>query len=446
MVKQLRTIGMTVAALIALNTHAQSIDVGSTTIALRLENTITGGSMPTSDPLFAQMVSQIASGNVQGAASTAATSKYATGYLARRLAFQMQNPALDASIVSDSDATAFLIAHFAGTTTSKPSLSTIWSENTTYLVGVGTTSAIHAASLTAAELSGIDWSASLSQVQGQMVTSYASPGTSDNGSNGTFTHGTALPAKHVGGYVTLSDRTSDTSFAMYGATAGTNLRFIEGIWEISTGAALLDVASTSALPQNAPRFTPEYDPNYFHGQGQTACIACHGGGMSSLNHGYSAIADVFNFDAKNGLTYYPAPDTGSMKSLGSDPTKRAANATCNLNSTPTPVCNPDSVGADTNQGWDLTATWQATGVLSSWGWTGSTSGQGLNELGAAIGQASVVYVNFTKRVINEICPLGTFTDAEISSIAATANPFAQPAGTDDIRTIVAQVASQQSCL
>jgi hypothetical protein len=233
---------------------------------------------------------------------------------------------------------------------------------------------------------------------------------------------------------------------MYGATAGTNLRMIEGIWEIMTGLQLADVESTDAPAQNVPRFVPELDPNFFHGQGQPACISCHGGGMSSLTHGYATVGDVFNFDPAKGFTYIDAVTTATRKSLGSDPKKRATNLACNLVKTPTAVCNPDSAGVDPNQGWDVSQTWAASGVLTKMGWTGPMTGQGLNALGAAIGQASIVYQFMTTRVINEICPLGVFSSADIAKIAAAANPFAQPApGTDDIRTIVAMVAANPAC-
>src|SRR5665213_500492 len=152
--------------LVIHTTNTYAIDVASTSAALRLSNTITGGTMPTSDPIFAQMVTTIAGGDLQGAAALAANSKYAAGYLARRLAFQMQNPSLDASTVTDNDATAFLIAHFVGAGTMKPSISSIWSENATYLVDVGGTST-HVASLTAAQLAAVDWTTALVQVPGQ---------------------------------------------------------------------------------------------------------------------------------------------------------------------------------------------------------------------------------------------------------------------------------------
>ena len=397
--------------------------------------------MPTTDPLFAQMVSKLqTSSDYLGAATIAANSSYFASYLARRMALEMQTPSLAESNGSDNDSTAFVIAHFVGTATTKPSISTLLSENATYEVNItnnGATSTIHAADLTAAELAAINWSTALIQSPGQ-----------------TDATGQAIPAKHVGGFATLSDRINDNSFAMYGATAGTNLRMIEGIWEINTGLQLADVESTNAVPQNAPRFVPEYNPNFFHGQGQVACIACHGGGMSSLNHGYSTVADVFNFDPKAGFTYnWSAVQTASsadakyllMKSLGSDSTKRVANAACNLAATPTPVCNPDSIGADPNQGWDLTVSWGPAGILTNMGWQGPTSGQGLNALGSAIGQAAIVYQFMTQRVATEICPTGTLSSSDISSIAAAANPFASPAGTDDIRTIVALVASNAAC-
>jgi hypothetical protein len=413
------------------------MDVNSTVKALRLSNTLTGGFMPSNDPIFAQMVARIQAGDDIGAAQLAANSKYGANYLARRLALQMQSPALDASTVTDSDATAFVIAHFAGAGTVAPSISSLWSENATYLVNVaaadGAPVATHAASLTAAQLAAVDWSKDLVRVDGQMA-------------KDTSNAAVAIPVKHVGGYATLSDRVNDNSFAEYGATAGTNLRMIEGIWEISTGLSLLDVATDAAQAQDAPRFVPENDPNFFHGQGQTACIACHGGGMSSLTHGYATVADTFNFDPKNGFTFIAAPTTNTMKSLGSDAGKRATTAACNLAKTPTAVCNPDSAGADINQAWDLTKSWQSVGVLAKMGWTGATSGEGLNALGSAIGQAGIVYENLTKRVIKEVCPLGDFNDGDIRDIAAKANPFVRPAGTDDIRTIVANVAVHESCL
>jgi len=131
--------------------------------------------------------------------------------------------------------------------------------------------------------------------------------------------------------------------------------------------------------------------------------------------------------------------------LGSNAQSRGTTATCNLVKNPTAVCNPDSAGADPNNGWDLTATWQQTGVLATMGWRGPMTGQGLNALGAAIGQADIVYTNLTKRIVNEICPMGAFTTGEVAAIAAAANPNASPAGTDDVRTIVALVASNSSC-
>jgi hypothetical protein len=424
---------MILAVLLVHSVNTYAIDVTSTAKALRLSNTITGGTMPVSDPLFAQMVTKVAAGDIEGAANIAATSRYASGYLFRRLALQMQNPGLDASTATDNDATAFLISHFVGTATTSPSLSTIWSENATYMVNDGTTQ-VHAADLSTTQLLGIDWAASLVQVPGQQAQVMDSSGNIAIG---------PIPAKHVGGYVTLSDRANDNSFAMYAATAGTNLRMIEGVWEISTGLGLTDVMSSSALASYAPRFVPETDPNFFHGQGQNACLACHGGGMSSVTHGYATVADVFDYDPNNGFTYISAPSTGTMKSYGSDPSKRNATATCNLTKTPMPVCNPDGAAADPNQGWNVGITWQESGVLNTMGWTGPTSGLGLNTLGSAIGQAKIVYQFFTKRVVNEICPMGVFSEADVAAIAAAANPNMQ--GTDDIRTIVAKVAANASC-
>jgi hypothetical protein len=94
-----------------------------------------------------------------------------------------------------------------------------------------------------------------------------------------------------------------------------------------------------------------------------------------------------------------------------------------------------------NQAWDVNATWGQTGLLSRMGWSPNapTSGQGLNSLGVAIGKASLPYTFLTNRVINEICPLGTFSAAQISSIAA------EGMASDDMRRIVARVASSPTC-
>lgn len=435
-------IGALFFALFSQSKALAAMDVTSTVTALRLANTITGGYMPTSDPLFTKMVTKVQAGDMLGAALIAAQSKYFANYLARRLALQMQNPALDASIVTDNDATAFLIAHFVGAGSNTPSISKIWSDNLTYMVNNGDpTNPIHAADLKATDIAALDWSTALLPVTGQTIQTV----TSSQGTTVT-TQADALPAKHVGGYITLSDRLNDNSFAMYGATNGTNLRMIEGIWEIATGLTLVDVESASAgQAYMAPRFVPENNPSFFHGQGQAACLACHGGGMSNVLHGYATVADVFNFDAKQGFVYNPAPTTQLRKSLGSDAKKRTQNLACNFSKTPSAVCNPDSAGVDPNQGWDL-AVWNQTGVLGNMGWTGPTTGQGLNSLGQAIGQAAIVYQFMTKRVIKDVCPLGTFSSGDIATIAAAANPYATPAGTDDVRTIVAMVASNPSCL
>ena len=262
-----------------------ALDVDATSKALRMSNTITGGLLPTSDPLFAQMVSKIQGGNLVGAANLAASSNYFAKYLARRLALQMQNPALDASISMDSDASSFLIAHFIGAGAIKPSISSIWSENATYLINMtvnGASTPTHSADLTAAQLAAVNWTTSLVQVPGQKAKSNVNPGGGP----------VAIPVKHVGGYVTLSDRVGDTSFAAFGATSGTNLRMIEGIWQVATGYSLVQVESAQAGANAVPRFVPEVNPNFFHGQGQPACISCHGGGMSSLTHGYAAVASL----------------------------------------------------------------------------------------------------------------------------------------------------------
>ncbi|MGZ3721512.1 MAG: hypothetical protein ACXVA9_01195, partial [Bdellovibrionales bacterium] len=412
------------AAVIALPCHA--LDAAATATALRLRNAITGGTLPVTDPIFLSMVAQVQAGDVLGAARTAADTKYFAGYLARRLALQMQSPALDATGINDNDGSAFLIAHFVGAGGVSARISTIWSESATYQVTKANGDVVHAAELSSDDLATVDWRQML-RTGGQQD------------ANGVF-----LPVKHVGGYTTASDRANDGSYAIYGATAGTNLRMIEGIWEIATGLTLTDVASAVASPNQVPRFVPEYDPSFFKGQGQAACISCHGGGMSSLNHGYATVANVFDVDG-NGFVFIENPTTNTMKSLGSDPNARNRVQACNLSRTPTPVCNPESPDVDPQQGWDVSQVWQQSGTLRTMGWMAPMQGHGLQELGFAIGQSWIVYQVLTNRVIAEMCPLGTFSTTEINRIAATANPWADPAGTDDLRTIVAQVAASAGC-
>ena len=421
----------TAFVLVATGRARAASEVDAKVQALRMAGTITGGKLTIDDPIFEQVVARLKAGEAEAAAELVAKSPHFASHLARRLALQMQTPALEVGDGKDNDSTAFLIAHFAGATGVSPSIGSIFSENATYLV-MTPTGLVRASALSAANLATLDWTKSLVRQDGQSAKA-------PDGSP------VAIPEKHVGGFATLSDKPNDNSFAMYGAMAGTNLRMIEGLWQVATGLSLTDVKSTSVPASFVPKFVPEYDPNFLQGQGQPACISCHGGGMASLRHGYATVADVFDFTANNGLVFIASPTTATMKSLGSDAGKRARTQTCNLSQNPTPVCNPDSEGADPDNKWDLSL-WKTTGVLNTMKWKGAVAGSGLNELGKAIGQAGIVYEFLTKRVIGEICPMGTFSAAEVSSIALAANPNAEPKGTDDLRTIVAKVASHPSCL
>jgi hypothetical protein len=473
---------------------AMAIDQASTVKAVRMANTITGGSLPiystynpatqtyTYTPIFSKMVSQIAAGDLVGAAMTAmgpqtpaaslqgaqlppSSNMYFTNYLAKRLAYEMQNDALNANNAQDCDGTAFLIAHFVGGPTWKPSLSTIWSENQTYVLDVpvgGVMTQVHAGvSSTKNPTTGafealynpatVDWSSQLVQAGPQQAYSFAQQQANVN-------QFVPIPPAHVGGYTTASTTGVDNSFAYNASFLGTNLRFIEGIWEIATGLTIqqfedVSFASTEADQAAAvPRFVPENNSNFFVGQGQPACIACHGGGLSALAHGYGTVADTFDFS--NNIFKYndlAATNYKFRKSLGSSlsPQVKQQVAACNLSKTPDALCNPDSSDNGTgalSTAWDLTS-WQNNGMLARMGWTGPVKGDGLNQLGTAIGQAAIVYQFFTKRVINEICPMGMFTQDDLNAIAQAANPYNNTStpGTDDIRTIVAMVAANPSC-
>lgn len=431
-----------VASLLAIgvSTSAHAADSTSIVGALRLSGIITGGTMPTNSADFNTMVAQVGTGDWLGAATTAVNSQYGANYILRRLALQMQNAAYSAAAAKDNDATAYLIAHFAGAGgVGASSLSKIWSNNVTCTVNVsrnGSNVNVHAADLTAAELNTIDWRSALNCTAGQQAVDFIATQAARQAAQNAAAVMMTIPVKAVGGYTTLSDRPNDGSFAMVGATAGTNLRYIENLWMVATGMGLLDFASTEGRPQNVPRFVPENDPHFLIGNGQTACIACHAGGLAALNHGYSTVADLYDF-ANDGLSYNKAPTTGTMKSLGSMANNRQRTLTCNLSQFT--VCNPDSVGADPNQSWDLGATWGARGMLAQLGWNGPTAGQGLNSLGQAIGKAGIVYSNMVKRIMKEVCPLGAIPDKDVSAIVTAGQ------NSDDVKQMIAQVASNPAC-
>lgn len=408
--------------LLPYSTTAADSSVAVTASALRMAGTMTGGLMPTSDPTFAQMVTSIQAGNYYDAAMAATTSKYFTKYLVRRMAKQMMNPTMSAAGIPDNDATTFIVGNLMGAGTTA-NISKLWSDNATYLINVAGVQK-HAMDLSATELANVNWNTDLVRVAGQTAKD-------TNGQGAAI----AIPLKHVGGYVTLSDRNNDQSLAQYGFNAGTNLRGIEALYEISMGLTLTQMISMEgAKSQVVPRFVPENDPNFFVGQGQPACISCHGGGASNLTHGYATMADVFDFDG--GLVFIGAPTTSTKKSLGSNAGNRGKTLTCNLAQFTT--CNPDSYGADANQSWDLTS-WQQGGLLTQMDWQGPITGQGLNALGTAVGQAGLVYKYLVQRVIQEICPQGSISATQVSTIAKNAQ------SKDSFAYIVASVASDASC-
>ena len=97
---------------------------------------------------------------------------------------------LDATRVTDSDATMFLMAHFVRAAGAQNGISGLWSESATCLVTVTRNRAatqVHGADLTAAELATLDWSSALVRVAGQNAKAVA---------NGTATP-VAIPDKHA---------------------------------------------------------------------------------------------------------------------------------------------------------------------------------------------------------------------------------------------------------
>jgi hypothetical protein len=409
-------------------------DQASTVAALRMNGTVTGGLMPVTAPQFAQMVTYIQSGDYFNAAMTAINTPYFAQYLGRQMAKEMQNPTLSSAGVRDSAATTFVLAHLlygAGPGVTNTGLtkgiSGLWSDNLTCLINVGGTPT-DAFTLKGTQLEAVNWETQIVCSAGQKDTQNAA----------------VIPPAQVGGYMTLSSAAGDGSFAQNAFTAGTNLRGVEYMYEISMGLTLLQMGILDgASPAQVPAFVPETDPNFLVGSGQPACIQCHGGGVSNLTHGYAAFADFFDYDPTKGFAYIAAPTTTTMKSLGSMAGARANIAKCIANKTPpnaATACNPDSVGLGINssQAWDLSS-WQTGGLLATMGWTGPIKGTGLNSLGAALGQASLVYKFMVQRVVSDICPTGSVSAATQAKIAKQAQ------ATDSFAYIVASVASDPSC-
>jgi len=419
-------------------------DQASTIAALRMNGTVTGGLMPTSSPQFATMVSDIQKGDYYDAAMAAINSSYFAAYLPRRMAKEMQNVSLTDSGVPDNDATTFLVAHMlhglSNATNSgvNSGISGFWSDDVTCMINENGT-ATSAFKLSSTQDAAVNW---MSQIE-------CSPGQSamnGNGNGGQI----AIPSQDVGGYMTSSLHEGDSSYAQSGFLAGTNLRGIEYMWEISMGLTFAQMAlQNGATPQVVAPFVPESDPNFLVGNGQSSCISCHGGGAQNILHGYSTLADVFDYDPNNGLTYFPTPSTSTMKSLGSNQNTRSQVARCIKNHAyPNgfTTCNPDSNGVDdVNHPWDLTS-WEQGGLLKTMGWSSSEpiKGSGLNSLGAAVGQAGLVYQYLVQRVIGEICPLGSVSQASISSYASKAQAL-EAQGGPSFGSIVASVASDPSC-
>ena len=89
-------------------------------------------------------------------------------------------------------------------------LSTIWSENATYLVVGPSGAAVHASTLSHSQADASDWTRLL-RVGGQQDV------------NGNY-----IDVQNVGGYTTLGGKSNEISYAVVAATAGTNLALSKG--------------------------------------------------------------------------------------------------------------------------------------------------------------------------------------------------------------------------
>lgn len=437
--------------------------------ALRMSGKITCGAMPTTDPAFQTMLTKLSASppDYLGAATAAVQSPYFPKCLVRRMARQMMSPAMSEVGIPDNDATTFLVANLIGTSGQTPTVGKLWSENATYLIHVTGASCkaigdancatggsapsgapkstgpyCHTMDLTPAQLEAVDWQTDLVAVPNQQC---ALNFDKTKGKTQVFT---AIPPTSAAGFLTLSDRINDNSYAMYAFLMGTNLRGVENMYEIATGFDIPSMETNlspplTTLETDAPAFVPAGDPNFTTPVTQTACLACHGGGVSSLTHGYAAVADLFDYQNKKGLGFgfFPTLATANnRKSNGSSTQIRNLVTKCTTSNYTTNDCNPFSSGVDDKTfSWDL----HDFSPVSSgqWQWNGPVSGQGYNALGQALGQAGIVYKYMTQRVVGEICPSQpALTDQTISQIAAQAQ------ANDSFPYIVEAVASNPACL
>lgn len=461
--------------------NASASTLSATVQAVRMAGKITCGSMPATDPAFQTMVAKLSATppDYMGAATAAVQSKYFARCLPLRMARQMQNPTLSEAGVPVSQSIIFIVGELVGAAGTQPSISKLWSDNATFIFNqpggncwaqgsLGSTCVIGGAApfggppgypggtargqyCTSLDpqygtfIGDIDWQTQVIKVPAQCVVD--STLTVINSGSPPVLY-SQLPQMHVGGYMTLSNTWYEKNFAEAAMKAGTNLRAIEFMYEIATGWTVPQMETTQAPPltnlaPNAPAFVHAADRNFSSPVSQTACLACHGGGVSSLKHGYNTFADLFDYvdTAYFGMWYnstIPAPQ--NRKSNGSDPTIRANTVACTTSNYATNNCNPYSqLADDTNFSWDLSDF--APVQSGAWGWHGPLAGNGLNALGQALGQADIVYQFMTKRVVNEICPpVQNFPQATINQIAAQAKTL------DSFPYIVEAVASNPACL
>jgi len=155
----------------------------------------------------------------------------------------------------------------------------------------------------------------------------------------------------------------------------------------------------------------------FHGTGRTPASPARGG-LTSLNHGYSTVGDL-GLRRHNGLVYFATPRPHA-EVVRSEPQEASANATCNLTRTPTPVLPTRTASEPIQPG---------LGPEHHLGGAGSRQA-GLERPDERPGprrlaRRSVRPRSSTKLHLardREICPTGTFSQADIDRIAAAARP------------------------
>jgi len=211
---------------------------------------------------------------------------------------------------------------------------------------------------------------------------------------------------------------------------------IRGIWTVSPGCRSR-LRLERRLVQYVPGSCREYRSQLLPRTGQDACISCHGGGLTALNHGYSTVGDLWDSTPPTACLLRDPhdrhPEVARLRpqeALRQRDVQPDAEADAGV--------QPGQLRNRSQPGLDLSITWGRAG--SSTSWAGAPEERpGLAALGAALGQATSVYQNSPGARSRDLPHRHVQPDGHRPDRGSRQ-------GADDIRVIVAQVASSSTCI